>query len=238
MRGGPFGALLPRLGTVTYHPTMSSRRLITSVILTLVMLGLSGCGGDDPDEGAAAPSTTSTSTSTSTTSAPTTTTSAPSTTTTIDDGGDSFDGATTPTSAPAPPDIQAAALLTDVEVSGSDGVDRVTFTFDTDIPGYDVAYIDPPVRQDGSGNVVEVEGAAFLEIRMEPASGVDLGGTLEPTYTGPAEVQGDTALVTEVVRTGDFEANLTWVVGVDEEVPYRVSADPAAGQIVVEFDAG
>lgn len=215
---------------------MSSRRLIPPVVLALALLAGTSCGGDDPDD-VAAPTTTSTSTSTSTTAAPTTT-AAPSTTTTAGAPDDSFDGATTPTSAPAPPDLQATALLTAVEVDGGDGVDQVTFTFDSGVPGYDVAYIDPPVRQDGSGDVVEVEGAAFLEIRMEPASAVDLGGTLEPTYTGPGEVSGETDVVTEVVRTGDFEANLTWVVGVSEEVAYRVTADTASNQLVVELDAG
>lgn len=222
---------------MAYHPAMSSHRLIACSLIALALLGLSGCG-DDPDAGdLTAQDTTSTSESTSTTT-PTTTTSAPATTTTTGSTGAAFDGSTTPTSAPAAGDLDAAALLTDVEVAGGEGVDRVIFTFDAGIPGYDVAYIDPPVRQAGSGDQVEVQGAAFLEIRFEPASGVDLGGTLEPTYTGPSEVRGDTTVVTEVVRTGDFEANLTWVVGVDEKVPFRVTTDAASGQVVVELDAG
>jgi hypothetical protein len=121
-------------------------------------------------------------------------------------------------------------------VGGVDGVDQVTFTFeDGQLPGYDVAYIDPPVRQDGSGDEVEVEGGAFLSIRFAPASGVDLLDTLEPTYTGPDRVEGDTEVVTEVVRTGDFEANLTWVVGVEGEVPFRVDPDPTTGAVTVSF---
>ncbi len=223
---------------MAYHPAMSSHRLFACPVIALALLGLSGCG-DDPDAGdLAAQDTTSTSESTSTTT-PTTTTSAPATTTTTAGSTRAaFDGSTTPTSAPAAGDLDAVALLTDVEVAGGEGVDRVIFTFDAGIPGYDVAYIDPPVRQAGSGDRVEVQGAAFLEIRFEPASGVDLGGTLEPTYTGPSEVRGDTAVVTEVVRTGDFEANLTWVVGVEEKVPFRVTTDAAGGQVVVELDAG
>jgi hypothetical protein len=217
----------------------SRRRLIASSVLALALVGVAGCGGDDPapDDGPAA-TTTSTSAATST-SVPATTTSAPSTTTTTaDSDAGSFDGATTPTSAPAAPGLEAAAQLSDVVVTGGDGADRVTFTFDGGIPGYDVAYIDPPVRQDGSGDVVEVAGEAFLEIRFEPASGVDLGGTLEPTYLGPGRVRGDTLVVTEVVHTGDFEANLTWVAGVGSEVAFRVSTVPASGQVVVELDAG
>jgi hypothetical protein len=211
---------------------MLSRRRIASVAITLALVGLAGCGSDEPDDSdLSAGDTTSTTGSTSTT-ASTTTTTAPVPSTTAPEGN-GFDGTTTPTSVPAPPDLEVA-LLTDLEVGGAGGVDQVTFTFqDGQIPGYDVAYIDPPVRQDGSGNEVEVEGEAFLSIRFAPASGVDLLGTLEPTYTGPTEVRGDTEVVTEVVRTGDFEANLTWVVGVDDEVPYRIETDPATGTVTV-----
>lgn len=216
---------------------MPRRRLIASSVLALALVGSAGCnGGDTPTDDV--PATTTSTAAATTTSAPTTTTSAPTTTTAAEPGADSFDGATTPTSAPAPPALDAAALLTDVVVNGGDGVDRVTFTFDGGIPGYDVAYTDPPVRQDGSGAVVEVAGDAFLEIRFEPASGVDLGGTLEPTYLGPDRVQGDTLVVTEVVRTGDFEANLTWVAGLEAEVAFRVSTVADRGQVVIEFDAG
>lgn len=211
------------------------RRRITSVAFVLILVGLAGCGDDEPNDGdlSAGDTTTSTTGSTST-SEPTTTTSAPvPSTTTPESNG--FDGATTPTSVSPPADL-GVGLLTDLQVGGVEGVDQVTFTFkDGKIPGYAVAYIEPPVRQDGSGNEVEVEGNAFLEIRFAPASGVDLLNTLEPTYTGPNEVRGDTEVVTEVVRTGDFEAHLTWVVGVDDEVPYRIETDPATGTVTVSF---
>ncbi|HEV2069383.1 MAG TPA: hypothetical protein VGR26_06285 [Acidimicrobiales bacterium] len=215
---------------------MSTRRRIASVLLSLALVGLAGCGDDEPDDGdLAAEDTTSTSESTSTTG-PATTTSAPEPSTTMA-AGNEFKGTTSPTSTPAPPDL-TVALLTAVEVGAGDGVDRVSFTFEGGIPGYDVSYIDPPVRQDGSGDEVEVDGTAFLSIRFAPASGFDAFETFEPTYTGPSEVRGDTEVVTEAVRVGDFEANLTWVVGVDEKVPYRIDTDPATGTVTVELSAG
>jgi hypothetical protein len=214
---------------------MPSRRRLASVALAVTLsLGLAACGSDDPDDGDLSVGDTTTTTVSSDTTRPTTTTSAPRPSTTTP-GGTAFDGSTSPTSVPSPPDL-GVALLSTLEVGGVDGVDQVTFTFeDGQLPGYDVAYIDPPVRQDGSGNEVEVEGGAFLSIRFAPASGVDLLGTLEPTYTGPDRVEGDTVVVTEVVRTGDFEANLTWVVGVEGEVPFRVDPDPTTGAVTVSF---
>src|SRR5690606_24790448 len=66
--------------------------------------------------------------------------------------------------------------------------DRIVFEFEApaEEPSWRVGYVEPPVRQDGSGDPVAVEGTAFLELRLTPASGVDLSGE-EPreTYAGP-----------------------------------------------------
>jgi hypothetical protein len=70
-------------------------------------------------------------------------------------------------------------------------------------------------------------------VRLEPASGVDLSGdSPRETYTGPNRLRVDRAIV-EVVRTGDFEANLTWVLGLRSELPYRVETAGSTLSIVV-----
>ena len=93
-----------------------------------------------------------------------------------------------------------------------------------------------PVREDGSGHVVEVEGEAFLELRLTPASGVDLTGhSADPTYEGPTRIDpGATVAVEELVRTGDFEANLAWVVGVAERAPFAVALLDDPVRLVVD----
>ena len=58
------------------------------------------------------------------------------------------------------------------------------------------------------------------------------------TYTGPDRVRGDTSVVTEVVRTGDFEANLSWAIGVRREVPFRVTVLDGPARVVVDLAAG
>ena len=178
-------------------------RLLRLVLAAPLLLAI-GCGDDDADDNVIQ-TTTSTTGDTTTTTASTTTT--------------AFDGATTPTSAPG--SASGVALLTDVQVG--DGV--VTLTFRDGTPAFDVQYVEPPITQDGSGEEMEVAGGAFLGIRMEPASGVDLSGEeFEETYTGPDRIAG-TGVIAEVVRTGDFEAVLNWVVGLDEQRAYRVEAD-------------
>jgi hypothetical protein len=180
-------------------------RVALALLLTS-LLAVVGCGDDDADD-------TVIQTTTSTTAEATTST-APATTTTT-----AFDGSTTPTSMAST--ASGVALLTDVQVD--DGV--VTLVFRDEVPGFDVQYVEPPITQDGSGEEVHVDGSAFLSVRMEPASGVNLSGEdFEETYTGPDRIPGQDP-ITEVVRTGDFEAVLSWVVGLDEQRPYRVEVD-------------
>jgi hypothetical protein len=177
-----------------------------------------GCGGSDDEPGA------------STTSPPTTTTE-PTTT------GEVFEGGTKPVTAPA--EISETALLERVAVAGHDGFDRVVFQFRNGLPGYRVEYVDPPLREDGSGNVVDLDGSAFVVVRMEPASGFDLSVPEgELIYTGPRRIAGEgTSVVREVVRTGDFEAVLTWAIGLDGRVPFRVLTLDDPSRIVVDFAA-
>ncbi len=107
--------------------------------------------------------------------------------------------------------------------------DRVTFHFQTSIcidepctppdnPQPVIAraeYVDPPVLADPSGQPVPVAGAAVLQLVMTNASGVDLS-TDPPvvTYTGPTGIAANLPNVVELVETGDFEAVLSWAIGV------------------------
>jgi hypothetical protein len=131
------------------------------------------------------------------------------------------------------------AFLTDVRVGVQEGFDRVVFEFDgDDRPSYRIGYVQPPVAESGTGDEVEVAGEAFLEIILEPASGVDLSGA-EPreTYDGPRRLSSDrTEVVREVVRAGDFEANLRWVIGVEREVPFAAAflTDPL--RLVIDIE--
>ena len=130
------------------------------------------------------------------------------------------------------------ALLERVAVGSHDGYDRVVFQFRNGLPGYRVEYAEPPLREDGSGDVVDLDGNAFVVVRMEPASGFDLSVPEgELIYTGPRRLPGAGESVQEVVRTGDFEALLTWAVGLEARVPYRVLTLEEPARIVVDFAA-
>jgi hypothetical protein len=127
-------------------------------------------------------------------------------------------------------------LLTAVRAAHHPGFDRVVFEFEGALPGYSVGYVDKPITEDGSGEPVEVPGDSVLQVRMEPASGADLSSAeLRITYNGPKRLTPSTEAVTEVVRTGDFEAVLTWVIGVKGKPGFRVNTESEPNRLVIEI---
>lgn len=133
-----------------------------------------------------------------------------------------FQGTTEPTvkeRAGAP-----VAVLREVRAAEQQGFDRVVFELDG-MPGYRIGYVDRPV-QCGSGEPVEVAGAARLQVQLVPAQAHTEAG--EPTVRD-RERPLDLPVVKELESTCDFEADVTWVLGLASRRPYRVQelADPA-----------
>lgn len=200
------------------------RRLVLLLILGLAVSACAGSEGDD--------TTTTASTTTSdatTTTEPSTTGSAPTSTTAPEDEGlEPIGDASTETrsSDDFPTAGTEVALLTDVRAARHDGFERVVFEFDGDAaPSYRVGYVDPPIRQAGSGNVIEVAGSAYLEVQLQPASGVDLSGPeFRETYLGPDRVElSAQGPARELVLTGDYEANMGWVLGTERRAPFAMA---------------
>ena len=130
--------------------------------------------------------------------------------------------------------------LTDVEVEVDDCVERVIFKFEQNDPGpgYDASYQPADVAkiQDGSGKALEIAGEDFLVLRMFPAMTAKIEGEdVEPTYDGPRAIPApaDAKMLSEVAMTGDFEAQVTWAIGLDAARPFTVTASD--DELVVEF---
>jgi hypothetical protein len=186
------------------------------VLVALLALAGAGCASDDDE------------------ASPTVATTAPTTTS----GPPQLEGAdTTPVEEPS--QSSETALLTRVQIGSHESYDRVVFEFREHLPGYRVEYVDGPLSEDGSGNPVEIDGTAFLVVRMEPASGFDLSVPEgELVYTGPRRLSGadaGAATVREVVRTGDFEAVLTWAIGTNGVTPFKVSTLGSPSRLVIDF---
>jgi hypothetical protein len=140
----------------------------------------------------------------------------------------------TPVSNPSP---SKAVLLTAVRERSDGCVDHIIFDFkgkSPDAPGYTLTYGTPPFVQDGSGAPVPVAGSAFIVVRLSPAYGYDFETGVQ-TYNGARRIAATGANhVTEVVETGDFEAVVTWVIGLDTKRPFTVEATGTpAHQLVV-----
>jgi hypothetical protein len=192
-------------------------RLIGAVAILAIALLLAGCGGKDDDPPAATTTTATETTGTTTTSG--------------------LEGASTEP-AVLKSTADEVALLTSVRAARHEGYDRVVFEFRNVAPGYDVRYVQKPVHADGSGAEVPVDGGAVLLVRMEPALDADLTQESAPlTYHGPKRFTPDAAVVAELVRTGGFEAVLTWAIGVDEKRPFKVTRLDGPPRIVIDIQS-
>jgi hypothetical protein len=206
--------------------------------------GLAACGGSDgasPTTSSAAATTPSTGGATTATPAGTgsTTSAAGVTTTTTTTAAAGLAGASI-TRHTAPAQGEGVALLRDVRLGRHQGFERIVFEFaGSAVPGYRVEWVDGPITADASGEVVPVTGDAYLEIVMQPASGVDMTSPdATVTYDGPDRipVAGRTELITDLVRTGDFEAVLSWAAGAGRRVPFRVSTLSGPTRVVIDLD--
>jgi hypothetical protein len=144
-----------------------------------------------------------------------------------------FEGGRDQVEATPPPGGPMTALLSDVRTADQGTFDRITFEFEDGLPGYVVQYVQPPIVADASGLEVNIEGTAFIQIRMEPAAGHN-PDTGDETYAGPLELKLDLPALLEAERTGDFEGVLTWVLGLPEEADFRVTTLEGPPRLVVD----
>ncbi len=82
-----------------------------------------------------------------------------------------------------------------------------------------------------------MRGTAFLHVHLTPARSYDLSvpGAPTPVYAGPDRVGLDGHTVTEVVRTGDFEANLQWVIGLRQDAGHAVTFLEQPMRLVIDL---
>lgn len=115
--------------------------------------------------------------------------------------------------------------LTDVDVAARDGFDRVTFTLEGDDgeAGWRMRYVDE-ARQDGSGNPVEVDGDAVLEVRLEGlALPFDLPDDVEERLWDQGRVSLDGDAIVEIVDAGVFEGQQQLFIGTRGLLAFEVA---------------
>jgi hypothetical protein len=130
------------------------------------------------------------------------------------------------------PSAGGVALLRNIRAAKHAGLDRVVFEFEGALPGYHVEYIDRPVRRCASGQVTQIEGDAWLEVRFERAQAHDEDGRASIVAR---EQRPGLPIVRELELTCDFEAVVSAVVGVSRPNRYRLMTLSAPSRLVVDI---
>jgi hypothetical protein len=126
---------------------------------------------------------------------------------------------------------EGVALLVGVRAGRNKDFDRLVFDFDGPIPGVRVEYVDQLI-EDGSGDPIPMRGRAIVQIVLSPAAAHREDGT--PTFTGPLPDLTGFAAFRQVADAGDFEAVLTWGVGVAARTGLRVITLTAPTRVAVD----
>jgi hypothetical protein len=146
----------------------------------------------------------------------------------------SFGGGTAAvTITPVPSPATNAALLTDVRVGAHDedgGYDRIVFEFDSQIPAGAVGYVDT-VSQCASGAPVALQGSAILLVKFTSTNAHDEAGNIT---IDSQQISGPGGSILESKQTCDFEADVTWGIGVKGLKPFRVQILQGPPRVVVD----
>jgi hypothetical protein len=132
--------------------------------------------------------------------------------------------------AATPAGAQSAPTLVDVRAGRHPGFDRVVFEFQGAVPEHHVRYVDQLV-EDGSGAPVSVAGSADLEVVFQGANAHDEDGT--PSVS-PRRFSPGLAAVKEVAQIGDFEAVVSYGIGLDRRRPLTVSTLSGPSRLVID----
>jgi hypothetical protein len=134
------------------------------------------------------------------------------------------------------PEAPPVVVLRDVRTASQEGFDRIVFEFEgSAVPGYRVEYIDSPAVQCGSGEPVKVAGAALLQVRLSPAQAHTEAG--EPTVR-ERERRPGLPVIQEIKSVCDFEADVTWVLGLAARSRFRVQELAGPARLVIDIEHG
>jgi hypothetical protein len=209
-------------------------------VLSFLALALAGCSDDGPPSPMPTQSSTTAPTTSPSPSASATTATATPTATATASGtasvpaGFSVDDVSSPGYPKLGGDLGAIGL---VRVGRHTGYDRVVWQFPgSGRPSFQVHYVDQPLA-DGSGDVVDVRGAAYLEV-MISSVGIPAANAPRPGNASAASLAGTVIAQARPVY-GGFEAVGQTFVGVrDRQRPFKVAVLTNPTRLVVDVYSG
>lgn len=110
--------------------------------------------------------------------------------------------------------------------------DRVIVDLENGMSAYTVRYVHR-LRYAASGEPVDLKGRRFLEITLTPASAHN--GLGRSTYVGPRLRRLSWPSLRGLAFTGDFEGVVSFGVGVDRKVPFRVFTLENPNRLIVDL---
>jgi hypothetical protein len=108
--------------------------------------------------------------------------------------------------------------------------DRVVFEFDGPIPFLRIEYVQQLIA-DGSGLPVPIAGRAIVSVQGTPAYAHSDAGQA----TVPVKMKPKLPIVKEIVAAGDFEAVVTYGIGVARKTETRVLTMDNPSRLVIDF---
>jgi hypothetical protein len=210
-----------------------TRHLALLLPIALLAAACGGTGAQQAGPVPTAPASTSATTTQEPTTAATTTTPAPATST-----------SEAPVSCPTQSGGEKGVYtnLVDVRVGAHNGYDRIVFEFaapspnpggKSGIPRYEIRTAKPPFSEDPSDMPIQVEGDAFARIVFQGASGYDFDGNA--TYLGSRRLTPGFGTLAQVVEGGDFEATLTWILGLSRPTCWQIQELHSPDRLVIDF---
>jgi hypothetical protein len=116
----------------------------------------------------------------------------------------------------------ASDRLVDARVTSAEGADGVVFTFRAPSPDYQpgengprlvVETAHPPFSMAGSGQVFDVSGSRFLELRFLGMQIADETGN--PTFGGSRDMEPEFPILRQLTMFDESEGVVGWIAGLD-----------------------
>ncbi len=128
-------------------------------------------------------------------------------------------------------EAESVARLRRIRAGRNEDFDRLVFDLDGPVPGVRVQYVDV-LRHQGSGDPIPLRGRAVVQVDIHPATAHTEGG--DPTMTDPLPTSTAFAAFRQLADAGDFEAQLTWGIGVAARTAVRATTLTGPSRVAVD----
>jgi hypothetical protein len=133
-----------------------------------------------------------------------------------------------PSQQPATPTLVAVRAAYHPEATPK--YDRIVFEFSGPVPFLRIEYVKQLIA-DGSGFPVPITGRAILSVQCTPARAHSDKGQV----TAPKTMKLRLPIVKEIVSAGDFEAVVTYGIGLARKAETRILTMGSPSRIVIDF---